>query len=211
MGEHNDSGDRVNNETERRVWAADLEVREGGEGEAPVIAGYAAVFNEWSENLGGFREKIAPGFFAPVLDSDVRALWQHDPSYVLGRTTNGTLSLAEDDTGLRVEIQPPDTQWAADAVVSLRRGDVTQMSFGFEVAEDRWLSEGESHERTLLEAAALYDVSPVTFPAYPQTSVSVRQHLADLEAQAAAGDDNPPKEDGRQERADLVRRIKARQ
>jgi len=199
-------------EVERRVSVGALEVRESADGGAPVIAGYAAVFNQWSEDLGGFVERIEPGFFAPVLGSDVRALWQHDPAHVLGRTTNGTLRLAEDATGLAVEIHPPLTGWATDALVSLRRGDVSGMSFGFTVDEDRWMSETKGPaQRTLVRAKELYDVSPVTFPAYPQTSVSVRQHLADLRAEAdGAGEDNVV-EDLTRAREDLKRRIKIRQ
>jgi HK97 family phage prohead protease len=178
---------------ERRVFSGPMEIREGADGE-PEIVGYAAVFDQWSQDLGGFIERIEPGFFAPVLESDVRGLWQHDPSHVLGRTTNGTLALAEDDNGLQVRIRPPDSQWARDALVSMRRGDVNQMSFGFEVAEDRWERASEETggiaRRTLIRAARLYDVSPVTFPAYPQTSVSVRQHLAGLQARAAEGADD---------------------
>jgi len=173
---------------ERRVLARPLQVRTGSLGS--VITGYAAVFNVWSDDLGGFVERIQPGFFRPVLGSDVRALWQHDPSYVLGRTANGTLRLAEDAIGLAVEIHPPLTGWATDALVSLRRGDVNGMSFGFQVAEDRW----EQTQRTLVRAKALYDVSPVTFPAYPQTSVSVRVRVA-----------------ARREWEDLKRRIQIRE
>ena len=181
----------MNEEREIRVLTRPLELREDGEGQ-PVIRGYAAVFNEWSMDLGGFVERIQPGFFAPVLEGDIRALWQHDSSYVLGRTTNGTLRLAEDATGLAVEITPPDSQWARDALVSLRRGEVNQMSFAFRVAEERWEpAEAGPAQRTLLRAADLYEVSPVTFAAYPQTSVSARQMAADLRAQAVgqAGDD----------------------
>lgn len=198
---------------ERRICTAKLEVRDGQEGEGPLVAGYAAVFDQWSENLGGFVERIERGFFEPVLESDVRALWQHDPLYVLGRTTNGTLRLAEDASGLWVEIRPPESQWASDALISLRRGDVTGMSFAFKVAEDRWQSESGAGpaERTLLLAAALYDVSPVTFPAYAQTSVSVRQYLADLEAQAAGAGENRSREDLLQAREDLKLRIKVRE
>jgi len=212
-------GTRTEGEEERRVWIGELEVRESADGE-PVIAGYAAVFNQWSEVMWGFREKISPGFFAPVLGDDVRALWQHDPNYVLGRTTTGTLRLAEDSVGLRVEIEPPDTQWARDALVTMRRGDVSQMSFGFQAAEDHWDSNMEPAERTLVKAARLFDVSPVTFPAYPQTTVSVRQHAADLRAQAdagaapetgaGAGEDRTQEEQTRAREA-LMLRLKVRQ
>jgi uncharacterized protein len=149
------------------------------EGAPPLITGYAAVFNRPSENLGGFVEIIRPGAFAKTIQTeDIRALWQHNPEYVLGRTKNGTLRLREDEIGLRIEIDAPDTQIGRDAVASIQRGDVDQMSFMFEVVADEW-EQGAPVKRTLVEVK-LYDVSPVTFPAYPQTSVSVRQHVAEL-------------------------------
>lgn len=172
-------------ELERRTWTvAGLELRSTPN--ATTIAGYAALYNNLSDDLGGFRERILPGAFAEALSpaADVRALWQHDPSHVLGRTINGTLRLASDEHGLRFEVDPPGTSWAQDALVSLRRGDVTQMSFGFYVPEggDTTQREGEMLVRTLLRVQ-LVEVSPVTFPAYPATNVDVRSLLARLRAQ----------------------------
>jgi HK97 family phage prohead protease len=159
---------------EKRWFEAALEVRQGETG-ASTLAGYAAVFGEWSEDLGGFRERIAPGAFEAALTGDVRALWNHDPAFVLGRTTNGTLRLAEDGRGLRVEIDPPEGSLYAGFLENVRRGDVSQMSFGFSVIEDE-KSYGEKGERLrLLKEVRLYEVSPVTFPAYPQTAVNVRE------------------------------------
>jgi HK97 family phage prohead protease len=140
------------------------------------ITGYAAVFNQKSELLyGSFREVIKPGAFSNTLQNDIRALWNHDTAYVLGRNTAGTLQLKEDDRGLRVEISPPDTQWARDLMVSIKRGDISQMSFGFNVRKDSWTEpDGQGvSERELLDVN-LHEVSVVTFPAYPQTSVSAR-------------------------------------
>jgi hypothetical protein len=97
---------------------------------------------------------------------------------VLGRNKAGTLRLHEDDHGLAIEIDPPDTQWARDLMVSMERGDVTQMSFGFTVAEDSWEQDkDEKVTRTILKIKELYDVSPVTFPAYPQTEAHVRDRF----------------------------------
>ena len=152
------------------------------------LRGYAAVFNQTSQDLGGYIERIAPGAFAESLrdNPDVRALWQHDPAYVLGRTTSGTLAVSEDDTGLASIIEPPDTQWARDAVTSIKRGDVTQMSFAFGVGQDgdRWDKQDGVWLRTILKAR-LYEVSPVTFPAYLQTSIAARSIEIDV-------DEGPP-------------------
>ena len=174
---------------ERRI-AGPVEVRER-DGK-PVLVGYAAVFDQLSNDLGGFVERIQRGAFAGAIKGDVRALWQHDSLYVLGRTTNGTLQLAEDDKGLLVEITPPDTQWARDALTSIQRGDVSQMSFGFNVPKgsDTWKREGKVSVRTLTVVDPLHDVSPVTFPAYPQTSVDIRAIEEGLRAHPLSEDDD---------------------
>ena len=166
-------GDKM--KLERRAFElTELEVR-ADENEPKKIRGYAAIFEKLSVPLWGFREKIAKGAFAEsIKKDDIRALWNHDPNYVLGRNKSGTLALEEDDKGLKIEVTPPDTQWARDLLVSIERKDVTQMSFGFEVEKDEWDRSDEKNViRTLLKSR-LSDVSPVTFPAYPQTSVGVR-------------------------------------
>lgn len=136
--------------------------------------GYAAMFNSWSQNLGGFREQIAPGAFSKaIVSDDVRALYNHDPNYVLGRNKAGTLTLSEDDKGLHFDVRAPDTGWARDLHESVKRGDVNQCSFGFEVIEDDWRTVNGLDERTLKEVR-LFDVSIVTYPAYEATSANAR-------------------------------------
>ncbi len=157
---------------ETRLLPGNVEVRKGASG-APMIVGHAAVFHRLSEDLGGFREKVAPGAFERSLKGDVRALWNHNPSQVLGRTKNKTLRLREDSVGLAVEIDPPQTAAARDLLASIQRGDVDQMSFGFRTRKDRWETVGGKEVRVLLDVDLL-DVSPVTFAAYPQTDVAVR-------------------------------------
>lgn len=160
---------------ERRIHNVTL--RAAGDGK-PRLEGYGAVFNSLSENLGGFREKIEPGAFLDVLANDVRALWQHDPGFVFGRTASGTLHLREDSTGLWYEADPPDAQWARDAMASISRGDVSQSSFGFNVDQERWEEDEDGRlVRTILKVKRLYDVSPVTYPAYLDTSVEARSVL----------------------------------
>lgn len=138
------------------------------------IVGYAAVFNSMSEEMWGFREKIAPGCFSKTIqEDDIRALWNHDSNHVLGRNKSGTLSLSEDLKGLKIDILPPDAQWARDLMTSIDRGDIDQMSFGFKTVAQLWEGEYPDEVRTLVEVK-LYDVSPVTFPAYPDTEVGLR-------------------------------------
>lgn len=173
---------------DRRVTeASEMRVDGGSDGTPPCIKGYAAVFNSMSLPMMGFRETIVPGAFKKTLrEADVRALMNHDPNYVLGRSSAGTLTLAEDQKGLRYSIDPPDTNFARDLMVSIKRGDVTQSSFGFDVVRDRFTQENDVITRTLLEVR-LYDVSPVTFPAYPQTEVSVRSLMDYLAMKTESG------------------------
>ena len=155
----------------------------------PAIEGYASVFDSWSEELGGntpFRERVVKGCFEETIQKDdIRALFNHDPNYVLGRNRAGTLSLEEDEKGLRVRIIPPKTTWANDLLVSIKRGDITQMSFGFTVILDRWSYEDNSDIRELLKVK-LFDVSPVTFPAYTQTECGIRSMTDVLKNHQAA-------------------------
>ena len=156
----------------RYIAGTELRVADGKK-----IVGYAALFNTRSQNLGGFVEQIAPGAFKDALaKSDIRALFNHDPNYVLGRKQAGTLSVSEDAKGLPIEITPPDTQWARDLLVSIDRGDISGTSFGFRVAAGGsvWDEEDGVIVRTITKVAELLDVSPVTYPAYPDASIALR-------------------------------------
>lgn len=147
-----------------------------------ALTGHAAVFNQRAD-LGWFLEEIAPGAFADsIAADDIRALWNHDHSLVLGRNKANTLELTEDETGLAVKIYPPDTQAGRDALVSIGRGDVSQMSFAFQVIEHKWaVLEDKRELRTILKAK-IYEVSPVTFPAYTGTDISARNAQEIFEA-----------------------------
>lgn len=151
-----------------------VETRKDGDNEIRVLAGYAAKFDSLSENLGGFREKIDAGAFAGSLGGDIRALWNHNSDHVLGRSTAGTLRLNEDETGLKIEIDMPDTDAARAMTASVERGDVSQMSFGFRVVADDWNEDEEGRVVRTLREVDLFEVSPVTFPAYPDTSIAAR-------------------------------------
>ena len=169
-------------ETERRTHTVEMHVRAAAMGKKnPTIEGYAANFNSLSENLGGFREILLPGCFKnAIATSDVRALFNHDPNLILGRNTSGTCRLIEDEKGLRFEVDPPDTSYARDLQVSMQRGDITQCSFGFQVAEggDSWAKDTDDlWIRSISNVSRLFDVSPVTYPAYASTSCAVRSML----------------------------------
>jgi len=157
---------------------ADLNVEERADGDAaPVIIGYAAIFDTPTDIGGYFREQVRRGAFGPALaDSDVHALFNHDESVVLGRKKAGTLRLSEDAKGLRVEIDPPDTQDARDLMAKMKRGDIDQMSFAFSMrgGKEEWDETGELPLRTIVQVGELYDVSIVTRGAYPTTEVGVR-------------------------------------
>ena len=170
----------MQNREQRCAQISELRVEPQEGGGLPVIEGHAAVFDSLSQDLGflfPFKERIQKGAFKEsVQKDDIRALWNHDPNYVLGRNRAGTLELKETSKGLKVRIYPPETQWAKDLTESIKRGDVSQMSFGFIVEAESWAVEGGEDIRTL-ERVKLFDVSPVTFPAYLETDVGVRGAL----------------------------------
>lgn len=178
-------------ETRRIALAgAELELRADGQADgakAPMIVGYASVFDSLSEDLGGFREIVKPGAFTRSLrdGADVRALVDHDPSRILGRSSAGTLRMQVNAKGLRVEIDPPDTTTGRDILTSINRGDVDGMSFAFRTVLDEWRMEGPVVIRELLDVD-LVDASVVTFPAYPATEVGVRSLEAYRKAAAGA-------------------------
>jgi HK97 family phage prohead protease len=162
---------------ERRFYEAPVgfEKRDDGVDEN-VIEGYAAVFNKDSEDFGGWVERIAPGAFSDVLKDNAVALFNHDMNYVLGR--NGVnVTLSEDQNGLKYTIKLPDTSFAKDLRQLIKDGIIHQSSFAFTVKEQRWTKptkEGDRHVRTIDKIKRLYDVSPVTTPAYPDASVGAR-------------------------------------
>ena len=176
---------------ERRTSTVSLEIRASAdEPAATMIVGYAAMFNQMSDDLGGFREVIAPGAFTKALDDDVRALFNHDANIVLGRTRSKTLRISQDEKGLAIEIDPPATAAAAALMESIRRGDISQMSFGFQTIKDKWeMNSSGEPLRTLLEVR-LFDVSPVTYPAYSQTEVTLRS-LAEFRKTVCAENISP--------------------
>src|SRR5829696_6196756 len=135
-----------------------------------TLHGYAAVYNAVSGDLGGFWERIAPGAFAGVLDADVRALLNHNPSEVLGRTKSGTLRLFDEQRGLRFEIDVPDSPLGENVKEAVRRKDIDGASFRFTVDQESW----QGDLRTVERVKDLKDVTVATFGAYPAASVELR-------------------------------------
>ena len=169
---------------ETHLASTTFEVRGTGDGVRQIV-GYAAVFNSPTTIRGAFgdyTERIRAGAFAKTIqEADVRALFNHNENFVLGRNKAGTLRLSEDAIGLRMEIDLPDTSYARDLMASMSRGDINQSSFAFSPITQEWQraqSIDQVDERTLNEVR-LYDVSVVTYPAYPDTTSAVRQAAFD--------------------------------
>jgi len=158
-------------EPEVRVNTTDIELR--AEGDGMTFTGYASVFNSPSEDLGGFIEYVAPGAFKRSLQSrnEVKLLWNHDSGEPLASLRGGTMQLVEDERGLKVTAQLPNTTRGRDVAELLRTKVIDSMSFGFNVIKDNWSRDGQT--RTL-ESVRLFEVSVVSFPAYASTTAQVR-------------------------------------
>lgn len=174
---------RTMSNRETRDFETQFEIREEGDG--MTFVGYAAKFDQPSENLGGFVEYVERGAFSRSLKSrnDVMLLWNHDAGQPLASTRSGTMKLTEDEIGLRVEARLPQTTLGKDLAILLRDGIVGKMSFGFNVIKDAWNSEGNERR---LKSVRLFEVSAVVWPAYTSTSATVRG--LDKVAQRAAVD-----------------------
>ena len=168
---------KYNNITmEKRIYNLEsrIEKREDGK---EVVIGYGSVFNSRSENLGGFYEYISPEAITneTIKNSDVRALINHDPNLILARSKNGegNLKLSIDERGLRYEYEMPDLSYARDLSTNLKNGNISQSSFAFTIASDgeNWDTDKEGRDiRTITKIDRLFDISSVTYPAYPDAS-----------------------------------------
>jgi len=156
---------------EVRTNSVDFEVR--AEGDGMTFTGYASVFNSPSQDLGGFIEYVAPGAFKRSLQSrnEVKLLWNHDAGEPLASLRGGTMSLTEDEYGLKVSAKLPQTSRGRDVAELLRTKVIDSMSFGFNVIKDTWSRDGQT--RTL-DSVRLFEVSVVSFPAYEATTATVR-------------------------------------
>lgn len=162
------------------------------EGDSRRVEGLAVVFNSWSEDLGGFREKIAPGALDGVIErSDIFALLDHDRRRgILGRSKRGdqkslTLDVRED--GLHYSFEAPETALGDEVLSCLERGEIDGSSFAFTVLEDQWERNGNEYQRIITKIDELYDVSPVYSPAYSQTTCDLRG-LENLKAEERAAE-----------------------
>jgi uncharacterized protein len=139
-----------------------------------MIGGYAARFNSIIELFSGMQEQIAEGAFRSSLDGDVRALWDHDTRYVLGRTKNDTLKLREDSIGLGFDLEINDTTYGKDTYKLIKRRDISGVSFGFSVKDEEWKRLDDTVILRTIKDVELFEISPVTFPAYKDTEVFTR-------------------------------------
>lgn len=165
---------------ETRMFPLTMTIQRGRENSAGKFFGHAAVFNQrtaiGNPDSFGFWEQVAPTAFDRALNEehDVRFLVDHEPSKVLARTASGTMALRKDKKGLAVEADLADTSIGRDLAILLERGDVSSMSFGFIMRSDSWQQQKDGSELRTIEDLDLFDVSAVTFPAYPQTDAAVR-------------------------------------
>lgn len=195
---------------EKEVRLIDMEFRTEEVDGKEVVHGMAAVYDSWSEDLGGFREMILPGAFDGMENNDIRALFNHDPNKILGRTKSKTLRVAATDKGFAYDYDNGGQTYANDLLISLRRGDVTQSSFSFSVDKggSEWReAEDGTMERRISKFAKIYDVSPVTFPAYPDTTVAKRDMTSLEQAKADLAEQERQAEAEAREREEYLRMI----
>ena len=164
--------EKIDPEAERRMISEPMEFRE--EGEEKFFQGYAFVY-ETRTDIGEFTEEIARGAADDVMNNDVRALFNHDPNIVLGRTKSGTLKISSDERGLRYQIKfNPNDSDHVNLRERIMRGDVSESSFAFRKKTDKWeMRDGRKH-RTVTKFQRLVDVSPVTYAAYNDATVAMR-------------------------------------
>lgn len=167
-------------DTELRQLPGAVELRASTTGGPGVLVGYAAVFNKRSQNLGGFVEQIDPEAFNKSLGDNVPvvARFNHKDDFLLGTTEAGTLVLSKDGTGLRYEVDLPDTSVGRDLAVLATRGDVRYSSFAFQTIADDWGFTEEDFPLRTLRAVKLMDVAPVVSPAYRDTTAGLRSFAA---------------------------------
>lgn len=169
---------KINYHKDAELRAKSVELR-AADGESRTVEGYAALYDNTTD-MGIYNERVATGAFDGSDMSDVRCLFNHDPNQVLARTASGTLQLDTDEKGLKFRFDLPNTTIGNDLLEMVKRGDVSQCSFAFRVEEQEWdISRSDAPDlRTIIKIGDVYDVSLVTYPAYPDTSVALRSKPA---------------------------------
>lgn len=166
---------------ERRFFVAELRAPEK---ESRTVEGYAAVFNSDSEMMyGNVIERIMPGAFDSVIDDNAVALFNHDPNLILARN-KVNMTIKQDEKGLYYRFEAPNTTAGNDLLENLRNGNVQTSSFAFVIADEKWTYSDDRSKpsiREITKIKRLYDVSPVTYPAYPDTSVAQRNFAGVIE------------------------------
>lgn len=163
-----------------KIETRSMEVRAVDDEKEMLLEGYAVVFDSETRLYDDIYEEVATGAFNGVDFSDVRAFYDHQTGNLLGRTKSGTLSLNVDEKGLRFSLKLPNTQLGRDIFELTKRGDLSQCSFGFTVAEDVWTyREDDTYHRSITKIGNLVEVSLVSIPAYDDTSVAVAQRSRD--------------------------------
>lgn len=214
--------EKLSNRVVQRRFVPFTFSRAEGEDANPLqIRGHGSVFNVLSEDLGGFREIIHPGAFDRALGkSDIRCLFNHDANMILGRNTSGTLKVGTDQTGLTYDCDMADVTYARDLKVSIARGDVSQSSFAFSVdwddeTERKWKMERTEEGDWVLhhyEVEELYDVSPVTYPAYKAAgvrSLGLHPALRALDLAKEKFEARQKKEENEEKKADEMQKAEA--
>lgn len=169
-----------NNAKELRTFTGSVEIRKNTDGtESRTIEGYGVVFDSWSHDLGYFKEKVSRTAFDGVDFSDVVATFNHDFNMVMARTSSKTLKLSIDDKGLKYSFDAPKTTAGNDLLENVRNGNIVGSSFMFNIKEQRWTwkdSNTEIDEREIVKVDRLYELGPVTMPAYPDTTAALRDY-----------------------------------
>lgn len=156
----------------REAIGADVEFRD--DADQQYIEGYGILYGTVSD-IGGFTEEVTKGAVDHLLTTDVRGLLNHDVNVVLGRTKSGTMELITDDKGLRYRIKyNPNDPDHVRVREKIKRGDISQSSFGFTVKDDEWSTRNGKQHRNITKIKSLFDVSPVTYPAYKNTTAAMR-------------------------------------
>lgn len=177
----------VDNSVERRFAQAGLEIRNNEGGQTATLKGYALRFGSVYD-MGWFTEEVSPTALQNANISDVRVLLNHDPNNILGRTAAGTARVGVDNVGMWYEVDLPDSPIGQNARVAVQRGDVSQSSWGFSLRTDdtgrrtgdKWEMRNGKEHRILTDVATVFDASPVTYPANPDTTIAKRSRDAAL-------------------------------